>query len=310
MEATREIYWNVGHGVVIPMYYSGLCRLRLSGLGILAAPADLAPGQGARPFRPLRRSGSSVMLAESVQPGKSSPGDRRRRIPLASFSGASCCSSSARCWSWSRPTSSTRCSASTLLYGDLLQGSSRWCSIWPASSPSLMLAGSSCAASSSSPKGWRSIRDDYLMLQPALRHPHHRLPDRRGAHGRHRAAAEPRPGPLLARRPAGRRRLFAGMSDRHACSSLHKVLWWFHFAPGPRLHRAIPFTKLRHIFTTSANYLFCRPRAPRAHLPPSTWKTRASNSSARPRVTDLTWKDIFDADACTTCKRCQDRCPA
>ena len=28
------------------------------------------------------------------------------------------------------------------------------------------------------------------------------------------------------------------------------------------------------------------------------------------RVTDLTWKDIFDADACTTCKRCQDRCPA
>jgi len=28
------------------------------------------------------------------------------------------------------------------------------------------------------------------------------------------------------------------------------------------------------------------------------------------RVTDLTWKDIFDADACMTCKRCQERCPA
>ena len=24
----------------------------------------------------------------------------------------------------------------------------------------------------------------------------------------------------------------------------------------------------------------------------------------------MTWKDIFDADACTSCKRCQDRCPA
>jgi Fe-S oxidoreductase len=24
----------------------------------------------------------------------------------------------------------------------------------------------------------------------------------------------------------------------------------------------------------------------------------------------MTWKDIFDADACTLCKRCQDRCPA
>jgi len=28
------------------------------------------------------------------------------------------------------------------------------------------------------------------------------------------------------------------------------------------------------------------------------------------QVADLTWKDIFDADACTSCKRCQDRCPA
>ena len=27
-------------------------------------------------------------------------------------------------------------------------------------------------------------------------------------------------------------------------------------------------------------------------------------------LTDLRWKDIFDADACTLCKRCQDRCPA
>lgn len=28
------------------------------------------------------------------------------------------------------------------------------------------------------------------------------------------------------------------------------------------------------------------------------------------KVADLTWKDIFDTDACTLCKRCQDRCPA
>jgi Fe-S oxidoreductase len=27
-------------------------------------------------------------------------------------------------------------------------------------------------------------------------------------------------------------------------------------------------------------------------------------------ISDLTWKDIFDADACTSCKRCQERCPA
>jgi Fe-S oxidoreductase len=28
------------------------------------------------------------------------------------------------------------------------------------------------------------------------------------------------------------------------------------------------------------------------------------------QIKDLTWKDIFDTDACTKCKRCQDRCPA
>jgi Fe-S oxidoreductase len=27
-------------------------------------------------------------------------------------------------------------------------------------------------------------------------------------------------------------------------------------------------------------------------------------------ISDLSWKDIFDADACTSCVRCQDRCPA
>ncbi len=28
------------------------------------------------------------------------------------------------------------------------------------------------------------------------------------------------------------------------------------------------------------------------------------------KVTELSWKDIYDSDACTKCKRCQDRCPA
>ena len=72
---------------------------------------------------------------------------------------------------------------------------------------------------------------------------------------------------------------------------------------------SIPYTKLRHIFTTSAN-AFLAPLEPKGSWPPSTWKTRVPSSSARPAMTDLTWKDIFDADACTACKRCQDRCPA
>src|SRR6266702_5650029 len=33
MEATREIYWNVGHGVIAPMYLVALCALALCAWG-------------------------------------------------------------------------------------------------------------------------------------------------------------------------------------------------------------------------------------------------------------------------------------
>lgn len=45
MEATREIYWNIGHGVVIPMYILAFAAFGVMAWGFLAAPADLAPGQ-------------------------------------------------------------------------------------------------------------------------------------------------------------------------------------------------------------------------------------------------------------------------
>jgi len=33
MEATREIYWNVGHGVVVPMYLFGLFAISVCAWG-------------------------------------------------------------------------------------------------------------------------------------------------------------------------------------------------------------------------------------------------------------------------------------
>ena len=91
--------------------------------------------------------------------------------------------------------------------------------------------------------------------------------------------------------------------------NLHLGLWWFHLLLAAGFIAIIPFTKLRHIFTTSANYLFTD-LGPKGKLATIDMENEDVESFGAAKVADLTWKDVFDADACTSCKRCQDRCPA
>lgn len=91
--------------------------------------------------------------------------------------------------------------------------------------------------------------------------------------------------------------------------TLHKVTWWFHLLLVMGFITLIPFTKFRHILTTSANYLFTD-RGPKGKLRSLDLEDESSETFGATKISELTWKDIFDADACTLCKRCQDRCPA
>lgn len=90
---------------------------------------------------------------------------------------------------------------------------------------------------------------------------------------------------------------------------LHKVTWWFHLLLVMGFIGLIPFTKFRHILTTSANYLF-EDRGPKGKLVSLDLEDEDAEKFGVSEISDMTWKDIFDADACTLCKRCQDRCPA
>lgn len=90
--------------------------------------------------------------------------------------------------------------------------------------------------------------------------------------------------------------------------ALHQGLWWLHFFLVIGFICAIPFTKFRHIFTTSANFFFTD-LGPKGALVTVDMEGDAESFGAA-YIKDLTWKDIFDTDACTKCKRCQDRCPA
>ena len=91
--------------------------------------------------------------------------------------------------------------------------------------------------------------------------------------------------------------------------SVHSLTWWFHLLLVMAFIVLIPFTKFRHIFTTSLNYLF-EDLGPAGKLVSLDMEDEEAESFGAAAITDLTWKDIFDTDACTQCKRCQDRCPA
>ncbi len=91
--------------------------------------------------------------------------------------------------------------------------------------------------------------------------------------------------------------------------SLHRTTWWLHLLLVIGFIAAIPFTKFRHILTTSLNYLFTD-LGPTGKLVSLDLEDESAENFGASRISDLTWKDIFDTDACTRCKRCQDRCPA
>jgi Fe-S oxidoreductase/nitrate reductase gamma subunit len=100
-----------------------------------------------------------------------------------------------------------------------------------------------------------------------------------------------------------------GSLGEQAMLTLHKGLWWLHLVLAMCFIALIPFTKFRHILTTSANY-FLADRGPVGKLVTPDLEDEECERFGARQVTDLSWKDIFDADACTLCKRCQDRCPA
>nr|WP_281289746.1 respiratory nitrate reductase subunit gamma [Geothermobacter ehrlichii] len=76
---------------------------------------------------------------------------------------------------------------------------------------------------------------------------------------------------------------------------LHKIFWWGHFFLAAGFIAAIPHTKLRHIFTTSANNFFTDLR-PKGIIGSIDLEDENIEQYEVAKITDLTWKDIFDTD--------------
>jgi Fe-S oxidoreductase/nitrate reductase gamma subunit len=157
------------------------------------------------------------------------------------------------------------------------------------------------------PKGLVTTQDDYIIVGLLIAI----LLTSYLVEGARMAVTELKQNPTLALfSPVGLMvaRLLSGLSES-SLRDAHRILWWTHFFLAMGLIAVIPFTKLRHLLTTPINYLFADLRE-KGSLEMINLDAADVDHFGVSTLADVTWKDIYDADACTSCKRCQDRCPA
>ena len=304
METTREIYWNIGHGVVIPMYL-----LAFAAFGVMA--------WGFWQRLPIWRQGKALNRFDRYD-------ERVKRMLAEVFSQVKIFRvtdggvfHSIFFWSFLILFAGTMMVMfqadffTPLLQVNLLSGE-----FYKAFSLVLdvagivaiiMLAGLFIRRFAIRPKGLEIVKDDYIVLQLLFAI----LITGFLIEGARMAVTELQQNPELARfSPGG---LLVGqlftLLSADTLLVTHKILWWFHFALVLGFFCAIPYTKLRHVFTTSVN-AFLAPFEAKGFIATINLEDESIEQFGAAAVSDLTWKDIFDADACTSCKRCQDRCPA
>jgi Fe-S oxidoreductase/nitrate reductase gamma subunit len=92
----------------------------------------------------------------------------------------------------------------------------------------------------------------------------------------------------------------------------YRALWLFHLCLAMGSMAAIPFTKLSHIFVSGlANTYFSR-LEPAALQPVLRLDELAEEGKGFgvSRAAEFSWKQKMDFDACTSCARCENACPA
>ncbi len=97
-----------------------------------------------------------------------------------------------------------------------------------------------------------------------------------------------------------------------AAAGLHRATWIVHVASFAAFLVVVPMTKLRHMFTSPANLFLSEHPRPKGAMRemPNLLEMEDFETIGASVVGDLTWKQIFDTDACTVCGRCTSVCPA
>ena len=307
MNFTREIYWNVGHGVVLPMYLFAALTLVILVYGFVRRIKIYRQG------KPLKRLDHLPQrLVRLVKRGLG-----QLRVMIVKAPGIV---HALQFWGMILLFIGTVLILVQVDFtqpifgqvnGDFLKGT-----FYLIFSITLDIAGAVVIIMMCGflirryiykPKGLATIKDDYIIygLLIAL------LATAYVIEGARMAVTEVNQNPTLALfSPVGLliARPLTALSES-TLREMHKILWWIHFFLAMGLIAIIPFSKFRHLFTTPINYLFAELKE-KGSIETINLEAADADHFGVSTLTDLTWKDIFDADACTSCKRCQDRCPA
>jgi Fe-S oxidoreductase len=95
----------------------------------------------------------------------------------------------------------------------------------------------------------------------------------------------------------------AGMTPAQA-ASVHTVMWWVHASLALTFVAYIPYSKAMHMLLDMVN-LLATDRGATPNLPKP-----AEDKAGYQQISDFTWKELLDLDACTKCGRCHEVCPA
>ena len=93
-----------------------------------------------------------------------------------------------------------------------------------------------------------------------------------------------------------------------SANTLHIYMWWFHAVLVMIFIAYIPYSKAMHMLVDYANLMFKDDLA--AKRLPRVPEEKAKTSMGYNVITDFTWKELLDFDACTKCGRCHFVCPA
>jgi len=93
-----------------------------------------------------------------------------------------------------------------------------------------------------------------------------------------------------------------------AMETAHLGLWWFHLVAVFAFLAWAPYTKMAHVLTAPLNIYTANLDGYGASLKRIDFET--AQSFGVNALSDLTWKDLLDLDACTECGRCTAVCPA
>jgi Fe-S oxidoreductase/nitrate reductase gamma subunit len=109
-------------------------------------------------------------------------------------------------------------------------------------------------------------------------------------------------------------KLFWGLSIE-ATKTVHYLNWWFHTITVFAAIAIAPYSKFLHIIASSVNLFFNRTKKPPGALPfpgdiEKMVEAGEEFSVGLGTIKDYSWKQLLDLEACTSCGRCQDACPA